>query len=333
MDETIDMTSGLDLAWDKAGLWTRELYSLLPNIIAGTIILFLFCLIAYLLKRGIDRYFARKDRIDLGRLLSDIAFWLLAVVGLLVALTIIVPSIRPVDLISGLGLGSLAIGFAFKDILQNWFSGLLILLRMPFRRGDQIKIGDAEGTVQSIEPRATVLRTYDGRNIVVPNTDVYTSHVIVHTFNDTRRVEMDITVGYDYDTDYIIAIIQKALKPINEILGDPAPQVLCWELGATSLGVKIRWWIESSRASEVISRARAVQAIKQAFEVNDIDPTDPQMIYYKEQDASGGQKKAIGKGAKHIEEAPPPQIIRMGVDDPETEDPKDDPKEKTLIPQ
>jgi small conductance mechanosensitive channel len=200
---------------------------------------------------------------------------------------------------------------------------------MPFRRGDQIRIGDSEGTVKSIEPRATILQTYDGRNIVVPNTDVYTSHVVVHTYNDVRRVEMDITVGYDYDTQYIINIIQNALKPIEEVLDDPSPQVLCWELGATSLGMKVRWWIEASRADEVISRARAVQAIKEAFEVNDIDPTDPDMIYYKEQGAS---KPHAAKSHSQIQSAPPPQMIEMGVNDPETEDPKIDSRNKTMLP-
>ena len=329
MDELDNAATGINLAWRKIADWADATYALIPNLMAGFIILILFGLIAFGVKKILSSYFRRKGRIDLGHLLSSIIFWSMIVFGALIALTIIVPSLKPVDLISGLGLGSLAIGFAFKDILQNWLSGLLILLRMPFRRGDQIRIGDSEGTVKSIEPRATILQTYDGRNIVVPNTDVYTSHVVVHTYNDVRRVEMDITVGYDYDTQYIIDIIQNALKPIEEILDAPTPQVLCWELGSTSLGMKVRWWIESSRADEVISRARAVQAIKEAFEINDIDPTDPDMIYYKEQ---GSNKPQAAKSSMNIQSAPPPQLIKMGEDDPETDDEKIDSRNKTILP-
>ena len=329
MNELDNAASGINLAWDKIAHWGDATYALLPNLMAGFIILILFGILALAVKKLLSSYFIRKGRIDLGHLLSSIVFWTMVIFGALIALTIIMPSLKPVDLISGLGLGSLAIGFAFKDILQNWLSGLLILLRMPFRRGDQIRIGQSEGTVKSIEPRATILQTYDGRNIVVPNTDVYTNHVVVHTYNDIRRVEMDITVGYDYETSYIINIIQNALRPITEILDTPPPQVLCWELGATSLGMKVRWWIESSRADEVVSRARAVQAIKEAFEVNDIDPTDPDMIYYKEQEAG---KPQAAKSSVDIQSAPPPQVIEMDRDDPESEDVKMDSRNKTLLP-
>ena len=241
------------------------------------------------------------------------------------------PSLQPVDLISGLGLGTVAIGFAFKDILQNWLAGLLILLRLPFRRGDQIQIGESEGTVVSIEPRATVLKTYDGRVIVVPNTEVYTSHVLVSTAFDLRRVELEITVGYDYKTDDIIDIIMQAITPLDEIMSDPAPQVLCWSLGATSMEMKVRWWTDSARADEVISRARVVQAIKETFELNDIDPTDPDLVFYKEHKASeSSNKKPIQRTLK---KAPAPKKIKMSTTDPETEDRKLDDKSETILPE
>ena len=173
------VSNGLDLAFNKLHLWTQEFYALLPNLLAGLIILVLFISIAYLIKL----YFVRRKRIDLGNLVSALGFWMLLIFGGLMALTIITPSLRPVDLLSGLGLGSLAIGFAFKDILQNWLAGLLILLRLPFRRGDQIQLGDIRGTVQRIEPRATIIRTYDGKDIVVPNTNIYTNNVIIRLRN------------------------------------------------------------------------------------------------------------------------------------------------------
>lgn len=332
------LSGGIGLAWEKVRTWGTEFYFLLPNILAGLLILILFAVIAYALKRAVDAYFQRKDRVDLGHLLSDVAFWILMVFGCLVALTIITPSIKPVDLISGLGLGSLAIGFAFKDILQNWLAGLLILLRLPFRRGDQIKVGDIEGTVERIEPRATIIRTYDGKDIVVPNTTIYTNEVTIQTSQPKRRVEMNITVGYDYNVQFIKEIISSALQPIEEIQDDPAPQILCWELGATSLGIKIRWWIHSERSQEVISRARAVQAIKEAFQANDIDPTDPALVYSidaksendinKKEEAKTGKKKPSGKPRK----APPPPEYKMDAQDPETYTPKEDAKEDTLLP-
>lgn len=331
MNDISELT-GINLAWAKLGQWTADFYVLLPNIMAGLLILTVFLIVAYLVRRTMRAYFTRKDRIDLGNILSALVFWGTIVFGIMVTLTVITPSIRPVDLVSGLGLGSLAIGFAFKDILQNWLAGLLILLRLPFRRGDQIQIGQSEGTVVSIEPRATVLKTYDGRIIVVPNTDVYTSHVIVSTAYDIRRVELDITVGYDYNTNEIIEIIMEAISPLDEVMDTPEPQVLCWSLGSTSMEMKIRWWVDSSRAEEVISRARIVQAIKEAFELNEIDPTDPQLIFYQEHKKLQG-KEETQTPIKHLKKAAAPQKIEMGANDPETEDRKLDDKSQTILPE
>ena len=330
MDDLSQLT-GIDLALAKLGQWSADFYLLLPNLMAGFLILLIFIIASYLIRHGLKSYFNRRDRIDLGNILSALIFWFFIVLGIMVVMTIVTPSIRPGDLVSGLGIGSLAIGFAFKDILQNWLAGLLILLRLPFRRGDQIIVGASEGTVVSIEPRATVIKTYDGRIIVIPNTDVYTSHVVVSTAFKLRRIELDITVGYDYNTNDIIKIILDSIAPLDEVMKDPAPQVLCWSLGATSMEMKIRWWVESSRAQEVISRARIVQAIKEAFELNDIDPTDPQLIFYKEHKAETEPEAKQNKSSQ-VKKAQIPQKIHMGTDDPETEDVKLDDRSQTILP-
>ena len=331
-----EFTDGLELAWDKVSTWSTDFYLLLPNIMAGMLILLVFLGFSYAVKRLVDGYFAKRDRVDLGRLLSDVVFWFLAILGTLISITIIMPSVQPVNLISGLGLGSLAIGFAFKDILQNWLAGLLILLRLPFRRGDQIQVGDIEGTVERIEPRATIIRTYDGKDIVVPNTTVYTKEVTIQTSQPRRRVEIEITVGYDHEIDFIKDIIQEALKPIEEILDKPAPQILCWDLGATSLGLKIRWWIRSERSQEVISRARAIQAIKETFQANDVDPTDPDLVYtmqaHSSDDPDGDGNPPVKKKRSTVKKAPPPPKYEMGADDPETYTPNADHKADTMLP-
>lgn len=95
--------------------------------------------------------------------------------AVLIASVIIFPSVKPSTVISSLGIGSVAIGFAFKDILQNLLAGILLLINRPYRRGDQIVVKDYEGTVEHIQSRATLIKTYDGRRVIIPNSDVYTS--------------------------------------------------------------------------------------------------------------------------------------------------------------
>ncbi len=334
-----NFTDGFSVAWDTVQNWAVDFYTILPNIVVGIVFLIVFTILSYAISRLIRGYFERKQRIDLGNILSDLGFWAFVILGAAIALTIIMPSVKPGNLVASLGIGSIAAGFAFKEILQNWLAGLLILLRMPFRRGDQITVMDAQGTVMRIEPRATILRTYDGRDLVIPNTMVFNNVVQVHTSQPTRRIEMDITVGYDYQVRHITQIILTAIEPIDEILNDPAPQVMCWELGATSLGIKLRWWIKSERSEEVISRARAVQAIKEAFEANDIDPTDPQLIYFKSanglnaiESETPAKKKAPSAATKKIKPPPPPPDFVSLKNDSESYTAKTDSKAKTMLP-
>ena len=129
----------------------------------------------------------RAGRYDLAHMLSSFAFWVTLFVGFLVVITVLLPSMRPVDIFTSLGIGSVALGFAFKDILQNWIAGFFILIRRPFHRGDQIKVGDIEGTVQAVETRATLVKTYSGRLVIIPNSDIYTRSVTVNTAYEHRR--------------------------------------------------------------------------------------------------------------------------------------------------
>ena len=111
-----------------------------------------------------------------GMILGRLASAFTIILGLFVAAVVIFPTFNPGDLIAGLGITSVAIGFAFKDVLQNFFAGILILWRRPFIVGDEIKVGNYEGTVEEITTRSTRVKTYDGERAVLPNGDVYTNN-------------------------------------------------------------------------------------------------------------------------------------------------------------
>jgi len=149
-------------------------FRLLPNIGIAVVVLVLFWIAAWIVRRVIRKIGTRKQRANLGQVLGSLAFWSLLFLGVLIAITIVAPSVKPDDLLAGLGIGSVAIGFAFKDILQNMLAGILILLRQPFEIGDQIVSGGHEGTVEKIETRATILNSYDVQRGVFPNPEIYT---------------------------------------------------------------------------------------------------------------------------------------------------------------
>ena len=156
--------------------------------------------------------------------------------GLLVAMVIAIPGFTVGQLFSILGIGSVAIGFAFRDILQNFLAGILILLNQPFRIGDQIIMKDLEGTVEEIQTRATFLKTYDGRRVVVPNSDLFTNTVTVNTAFETRRLEHVIGISYDDD-------IETAIRGFGSRDARGAQRFGLARTGCVS------WWISPNRRS------------------------------------------------------------------------------------
>src|SRR6266481_9777078 len=166
------MPIDLSNAWKSGARIINYAISLLPNIILAVGIFILFLIVASAAKSIVRRLTQRRGRRQsLGLLLGQIAYITMTVFGLLIAISAVAPSFHASDLISMLGIGSVAIGFAFQNILQNFLAGILLLWAEPFRVGDEIKLDNYEGTVEEIQARATIIETYDGRRVVIPNAE------------------------------------------------------------------------------------------------------------------------------------------------------------------
>jgi small conductance mechanosensitive channel len=263
---------------DKIESFIRDFFWILPNLAIAAIVFLLFVGGAALARRAVIRFFRRTERGDLGLLLGSFVKWATILVGLIVVATIVFPSVQPADLLATLGIGSIAIGFAFKEILQNWFSGFLLLYRQPFRRGDQIRSGEFEGTVEHIEARATLLRTYDGQRVVIPNSDIFTRAVTVRTAFPARRSEYDVGVGYGDDVERACRVILDTLASLEGIEREPAPEAIPWALDASTVNIKVRWWSASQKASVVHAQGRVIAAIKRALGEAHIDLPFPTRV-------------------------------------------------------
>src|SRR5918996_2653419 len=202
----------LDVVWQVFSQLFARLLAHLPYVILGVVVFVFFLVAARVVKRILITA-GRRTRLDLtladlqGRLASGFTI----ILGLFVAAVVIFPTFNPGDLIAGLGITSVAIGFAFKDVLQNFFAGILILWRRPFIVGDEIKVGNYEGTVEEITTRSTRVRTYDGERAVLPNGDVYTNAVLVRTAYNNRRVRLSVGIGYQNSIDRARSVIHKVL--------------------------------------------------------------------------------------------------------------------------
>lgn len=165
-------------------------FARLPYLFAAAIVFFIFVLAARFVSGLIHRFAAhRRKHRNLGFVLSRLAQGGIILIGMLIALVIAIPTFQPGQLVQVLGLSTVAIGFAFRDVLQNFLAGIIILLTEPFKIGDQIKIDDFYGSVEDIQTRATIIKTFDRRRVVIPNAEFFTKSVIVTTAYDNRRIE------------------------------------------------------------------------------------------------------------------------------------------------
>ncbi len=268
------LDTGTQSLWESVDSMRDSFISLLPQIAIGLVVFVVFCLLSNLARVVIRDILNRRNKTNLGQVLGRLAQWALILAGLMVASTIIAPSVKPVDLLAGLGIGGVAIGFAFKDILQNFLAGVLILLREPFQIGDQIKSGSFEGTVEAIETRATLIRTYDGKKVVIPNSQIYTNPVVVMTAYGKRRSEYDVNVDAEMDLAHAFQSMSEAIRQVDGVFRDPPPEVLLSDLDESSVTLRCRWWTAPDQAS--ITRVKDA-VVAQLHEVRErLDTAAPQ---------------------------------------------------------
>lgn len=299
----------LGMAVERIDSWIDGAVRLLPNIAVGLIVMLIFWGLGRLTQSLVERGGLRSSRENLGEMLGGFVKWLVLLLGFLLAATIIIPSLKPGDLIGGLGVSSVAIGFAFKDILQNWLAGLLILIRQPFQIDDQIEVNGFEGTVERIETRATIIKTYDGQRIVVPNSDIYTNAVTVKTAHDRRRSQYDVGIGYGDGIEHACQVLVDAVSAIAEVQQEPKPEALTWDLSASWVTIRVRWWTDSRRADVVQVHAKVLTAIKLALDKAGIDmPYDTQVqLFHDQTEADDGLRGAQREGWPKPKDGDPPE--------------------------
>ncbi|MHC0067719.1 mechanosensitive ion channel family protein [Nostoc sp. UIC 10890] len=294
------MNAEISTAWDNIQSMINGFIALLPNIVLGLIVFILFLFIASRIKILVKRLTRnRRSARNLGLVLGRLAQGLTILIGLFIALSIVIPTFRAGDLIQLLGISGVAIGFAFRDILQNFLAGILILLTEPFQIDDQIVFKGFEGTVENIETRATTIRTYDGRRIVIPNSELFTNSVTVNTAFENRRLEYDVGIGYNDDIDRAKQLMLDAMLSVNEVLKDPAPDVLVMELAESTVNIRVRWWVHPPRrADDLQSRDKVITAIKKMLVANGIDLPFPtqQILFHDQTEETDGNRSRQREG-------------------------------------
>lgn len=304
----------ISAAWQKVQGMINGFIALIPNILLAIVVFSIFFVVAGMIRRLVRRLtLKRRHARNLGLILGRVAQWIILLVGLFVALSIIIPTLRAGDLVQLLGISGVAIGFAFRDILQNFLAGILILLTEPFQLDDQIIFKDFEGTVENIQTRATTIRTYDGRRIVIPNSELFTNSVTVNTAFDHRRLEYDVGIGYGDDIEEARQLILEAIHETEGVLRDPAPDAIVVDLAASSVNIRARWWVKPPRRADVLDlQDKVLTAIKNKLVANGIDLPFPtqQILFHDQTEETDGDRSRQREGwPAGRQQAPKPRSI------------------------
>ncbi len=238
-----------------------------PNIVATIALLLLTWVIARVLRRVITKVLPlESERRSLSlaiRKLVTIGVW---AAGIGLSAIVLFPSVKPSSMLAGLGLGSVAIGFAFKDIFENFFAGMLILFRQPFQIKDHIEVDGIEGVVENITIRDTLVRQTDGQPVIIPNSVLFKNPVTVRTDKDSRRVTIICGVAYDEEVDEARGVIEQAVKSAASVNKDKPVQIFAQSFGASSIDFEVTWWTGSAPLDIRKSRDEVVAKVKRALD-------------------------------------------------------------------
>ncbi|WP_298017026.1 mechanosensitive ion channel family protein [uncultured Parasphingopyxis sp.] len=246
---------------------TEELIRMLPQFAIAFIVLFVTWLIAKGGRRIAQKLFGHTDmRPSLLTLVETLITVLIWILGIFIAATIILPGLTPASILAGLGIGAVAIGFAFQDIFENFLAGVLIMVRKKMKIGDVIECEGISGRVEAINLRETYVRKLSNEVTIVPNSMLFKNPVEVFTDESGRRHEVVAGVSYDTDLDQAAEVIEKAVRSCDRVDTDKGIDIFAKEFNSSSIDFLVRWWSGSTPRSGHESRDQVVRAIKRALD-------------------------------------------------------------------
>ncbi len=187
--------------------------------------------------------------------------WFALLVAWAAALTIVFPSIKPVNALGGIGVLSIAAGIAFQTVLGNMFAGIVILARDKFRVNDQIAVQDVAGTVAAVSLTSTSVRTFDGRLVLIPNSVVHSEIVTVQTGFEHVRSTVRVDIDDSADLAAATAVAEAAMGSVPSVLDEPRPQALLQEVGSATVRMDLRFWSGARQMETKLAQHEVIAAV------------------------------------------------------------------------
>lgn len=253
---------------EKLETWFEHAVEMLPNFVVAVLVVALFGLLSRLVGRWTCKLLSKwLEDGQVSRLFGTIARIVVMVVGVFIALSLLNLDKTVTSLLAGVGVIGLALGFAFQDIAANLMSGLFMAFRGYFEVGDVIEVAGHLGTVQKIELRATILKTFQGLSVVLPNKEVFQNDLINYTRTQERRVDIPVGVAYADDLQTAIDAMKKEVTKVECRDTDREIDVFVTDFGDSSINLVVHMWLDLAYQPNFLkARSEAIIAIKRAVD-------------------------------------------------------------------
>jgi small-conductance mechanosensitive channel len=251
------------------------LLSALPSFLLAMLVVYVGWKLGGWMSRraAIERLSARNP--FLKELARTTTRWVSTAIALLIALEILDATAVVGAMLGTAGVIGIALGFAFKDTLENYLAGVLMSLRQPFAPCDLVVIDGQEGTVVALTSRATILMTPDGNHLRLPNALVFRSVMLNYTRNPSRRFEFDVGVGVQEDLIQAQLIGTEELQHLVGVMNDPPPRALIQTLGDSNVQLRFRGWVDQRTHDFWAVRSEAIRVVKLSLEAAGMDMPEP----------------------------------------------------------
>ncbi|AXI55988.1 hypothetical protein SuNHUV7_20510 (plasmid) [Pseudoseohaeicola sp. NH-UV-7] len=298
--ETTDVVERLNPAAQRFMARLNQFVAFLPlagvALIAFAAVVFLGFALARL-KRPWERIAPNAFIADIYRQLVRLAFVL---AGLVVALDIIGASALLSTILGAAGIVGLAIGFAVKDTVENFIASIMLSIRQPFRPNDTVEIEGDTGNVIRLTSRATILLSFDGNHIRIPNATVFKSRIVNYSRNPERRFVFDLGVAYGTDLSMARQLALDTLQGLPFVLDTPAANVWVENLGDSTVVLQLAAWIDQTETSFVLARGEAMRVALTAFENAGIEMPEPtyRVVNFDQDTKTAPKPEATAPAAK-----------------------------------
>ena len=268
----MDINKAYQIIIAKLTLWLREIIRLLPNIVIAIIIL----VFGFFIAKGVKKL-ARKilskflSNQTITSLFTSIAYIFFMGVVIFVALSVLKLDKAVTSILAGAGILGLALAFAFQDIAANFMSGIFLSIRKPLSHGDIVKIKDYMGRVEEINLRDTVIRTFQGQMVIMPNKDVFQNPIENYSLWGKRRMDLEIGVSYGDDLEKVRDITLATVKKIKGISEEDEVTMFYTEFGGSTINFILRMWVSTPEQMDFLQvRSDTIIQLKKVYDENNI---------------------------------------------------------------